>query len=227
MSLGRQVRPLRDTPGDTRLGLDRVVFARALTNAVQLPRNARGFTLVELLVASAIGIVGLYASLTMAMYALHANQERRDAIAAEQLAEHLLSTIQAEAVLWTDKRTDTNGYYVAEPFTSGDGNQTAWLIMHGTAELADKRVGRMGNDPVWDPGITREIKEELATRYCAFWRLTYVTDSLLRAEAKVAWTRPHVAVDRYKDCPLTMTDDVGNVGTITLPAMVMKNQYTK
>ncbi len=31
LSLGRQVRPLRDTPGDTRLGLDRVVLARALT----------------------------------------------------------------------------------------------------------------------------------------------------------------------------------------------------
>ena len=40
MSLGRQVRPLRDTPGDTRLGLDRVVFARAPSGACSADRIA-------------------------------------------------------------------------------------------------------------------------------------------------------------------------------------------
>ena len=65
-------------------------------------RNQRGFSMVELLVGAAVALIGLYASLNMAIYALHANQERRDAIAAEQYAEHVLSTIQAEAVFWTD-----------------------------------------------------------------------------------------------------------------------------
>jgi prepilin-type N-terminal cleavage/methylation domain-containing protein len=190
-------------------------------------RGQRGFSMVELLVGAAVALIGLYASLNMAIYALHANQERRDSIAAEQFAEHLLSTIQAESVFWTDAVPPAVGWYLYALPPFAQGATTGWQLVPGT-ELSDyKRVGRMGSDWLYDSGIRFEIASERGATYCAFWRLTWVTDSLVRAEVKVAWQRQTLNVDKYKDCPVTMTDDVGNVGTMTLPAMVMKNVYVQ
>ncbi len=197
-------------------------------------RSQRGFTMVELLVGASVALIGLYASLNMAMYALHANQERRDAISAEQYAEHLLSTIQAEAVFWTDVNPPQVGWYLYRLPGFAQGATTGWQIAPGMEQSEDKRVGRMGADWIYDGGIrfafygaSGELVVPTGTTYCAFWRLTWVTDSLVRAEAKVAWQRSALNVDKYKDCPVTMTDDVGNVGTMTLPAMVMKNVYVQ
>ncbi len=190
-------------------------------------RNQRGFSMVELLVGAAVALIGLYASLNMAIYALHANQERRDAIAAEQYAEHVLSTIQAEAVFWTDVLPPQVGWYLFRLPSFAQGATTGWQLVPGVDQADDKRVGRMGADWVYDGGIRFEIPAERGVSYCGFWRLTWVTDSLARADVKVAWQRPQLNVDKYKDCPVTMTDDVGNVGTMTLPAMVMKNVYVQ
>ncbi len=190
-------------------------------------RNQRGFSMVELLVGAAVALIGLYASLNMAIYALHANQERRDAIAAEQYAEHVLSTIQAEAVFWTDVLPPQVGWYLFRLPAFAQGATTGWQLVPGVDQADDKRVGRMGADWIYDGGIRFEIPAERGVSYCGFWRLTWVTDSLARADVKVAWQRPQLNVDKYKDCPVTMTDDVGNVGTMTLPAMVMKNVYVQ
>lgn len=188
------------------------------------PGFSRGFTMVELLVGAAVALVGLYASLTMAMHALAANQDRRDTIAGEQLAQHLLSTIQTEAVFWTGDTLPAVGNYLIQlPWPYAAGATTGWLPLPYSDLTDDRRVGRMGSDVIYDSGIRFEIQAERGTTYCGFWRLTWVTDSLVRADVKVAWQRPKLAVDKYKDCPVTMTDDVGNVGTMTMPAMVMKN----
>jgi prepilin-type N-terminal cleavage/methylation domain-containing protein len=196
-------------------------------------RNERGFSMVELLIASSVALIGLFASLNMAMFALHANQERRDSIAAEQYAEHVLSTIQAEGLFWTDLNPPQIGWYLFRlPSLTTAGvlpspSSTGWQLVPGTDQSDDKRVGRMGNDWIYDRGVRSEIQAERGVQYCGFWRLTWVTDSLARAEVKVAWQRTGLNVDKYKDCPVTMTDDVGNVGTMTLPAMVMKNVYVQ
>lgn len=190
-------------------------------------RGQRGFSMVELLVGASVALIGLYASLNMAMYALHANQERRDSIAAEQYAEHVLSTIQAEAIFWTDVVPPQIGWYLYRLPGFVQGATTGWQLVPGTETADDKRVGRMGADSMYDGGIRFEIPAERGTTYCGFWRLTWVADSLVRADVKVAWQRSRLNVDKYKDCPITMTDDVGNVGTMTLPAMVMKNVYVQ
>ena len=107
-------------------------------------RNQRGFSMVELLVGAAVALIGLYASLNMAIYALHANQERRDAIAAEQYAEHVLSTIQAEAVFWTDVLPPQVGWYLFRLPAFAQGATTGWQLVPGVDQADDKRVGRMG-----------------------------------------------------------------------------------
>ena len=212
-------------------------------SAVSVDRHARGFSMVELLVGASVALIGLYASLNMAMYALHANQERRDSIAAEQYAEHVLSTIQAEALFWTDLNPPY-GYIwylfrLDQLSAAGDlpaNRTTGWLKVPGTDQGDDKRVGRVGADEIYDAGIQFATYGFNAAgtgsappgpAYCGFWRLTWVTSSLIRAEVKVAWPRASLNVDKYKDCPATMADDVGNVGSITLPAMVMKNVYVQ
>ena len=196
-------------------------------------RRERGFSMVELLIASSVALIGLFASLNMAIYALHANQERRDAIAAEQYAEHVLSTIQAEGLFWTDLNPPGVGWYLfrlPSLVTAGvlpSPSTTGWQLVPGTEQSDDKRVGRMGADWIYDRGVRSEILSERGVQYCGFWRLTWVTDSLIRADVKIAWQRQALAVDKYKDCPVTMANDVGNVGTITMPAMVMKNSYVQ
>ena len=187
-------------------------------------KASRGFTMVELLVGASVGLIGLFASLTMAMHALAANQERRDSIAGEQLAEHILSTIQTEAVFWTgDALPNVGSYLYLLPWPYSSGGTTGWQPLPYSDLTDDRRVGRMGSDVVYDVGVRFEVQAERGTHYCGFWRLTWVTDTLVRADVKVAWQRPNLPVDKYKDCPVTMTNDVGSVGTITLPAMVMKN----
>lgn len=198
-----------------------------------LPLHQRGFSMVELLIASSVALIGLFASLDMAIYALHANQERRDAIAAEQYAEHVLSTIQAEGLFWTDLNPPQVGWYLFRLpalVTAGSipsPSTTGWQLVPGTEQSDDKRVGRMGADWIYDRGVRSEILAERGVQYCGFWRLTWVTDSLVRADVKIAWQRSALNVDQYKDCPVTMANDVGNVGTITMPAMVMKNTYVQ
>lgn len=192
------------------------------------PGFSPGFSMVELLIGAAVGLIGLYASLSMAMHALRANEERRDGIAAEQYAEHVLSTIQAEAVFWTEATMPSQGWYLQRlPTPYAPGVTTGWLPVPGTDQADDKRVGRMGADPMYDPGIRFEIPAERGQTYCGFWRLTWVAETLVRADVKIAWQRPQLAVDRYRDCPVAMADDVGNVGSMTLPAMVMKNVYVQ
>ena len=103
-----------------------------------------------------------------------------------------------------------------------------WTAAKSQGFNTDKRIGAMGADSVhYDDGILQEIPVDRGTRYCAWWRLIWVTPELIRAEARVAWTRPQVAVDKYKQCPIDMAYDVGNVGSVTLPAMVMKNVYVQ
>lgn len=190
-------------------------------------RPAHGFTLVEVLVGSAVAIIGLYASMYLIMTSLRGNTERLDAGQAEHLAEHLLATIQTDAVRWSGD--GLTGYYIsAAPVPPVPGQGSPWTLAKQPGFDTDKRVGAMGGDTqLFDDGVLQEIPKDRGARYCAWWRLIWVTPELLRAEVRVAWARPQVAVEKYQQCPIGMADDLGNVGSITLPAMVMKNVYVQ
>lgn len=189
-------------------------------------RAQRGYSLIELLIASAIATAGLYASLSLCMSALRGNTELRDANVGMYLAEHTLATVQAEAaVLWTSNPPANNSMrYLKHLGSYAKGTSTNWKLGHWNPFEPDKRVGNLGNDSfVWDKGALVEIPAQDAARYCIHWRLTWVNPDLARAEVRVSWTRPNVPVDQYKACPVTMVDDVGNVLSVTLPALVMRN----
>ncbi len=192
-------------------------------------RSQRGFTVLELLIGSAVATIGLYASLLLAMSALRGNTERRDSILAEQYAQHLLATIQSEAVMWTNDSPPNNIPDFLKNVTTPAvvAQSTGWL--HGPVSVfaTGKQVGPMGASKTWDSGLLSEMPNDRGTRFCVHYRLTWITTEMIRAEVRVTWPRLSLPMDKYADCPAEMVLDVGNVGSITLPAMVMKNVYVQ
>lgn len=184
-----------------------------------------GFTLVEVMVAGAVGIIGLYATLNLAVMALKGNSERRDLQAAGQLAEHVLSTIQAEGTMWTgDGNPNLILPYLGKlPSPPTAGATTGWLNGPNLPQATDKRVGAMGGDIKYDQGVLQEIPSDRGTRYCMHFRLTWLSTELVRAEVKVSWPRPIVALDKYANCPVGMYDNIAEVNSVALPALVQRN----
>ncbi len=193
-------------------------------------RSKRGYSLIELLIASAIATSGLYASLALCMSALQGNNEARDTAMAQNLAEHAIATIQAEAaIFWlTNPPPEANKtrfiQHVIQTANPVIGDTSGWRQWPGRELHTDKRIGDLGHDTThYDFGAVLEIPSDHAPRYCAHYRLTVLNPNLLRAEVRVAWPRHGTHVDKYKACPATMSEDIGNVGSVTLPAMVMRN----
>ncbi len=187
-------------------------------------RSRAGYTLLELMIAAAVAATGLYASLNMATYALRGNTELRDANAALGLAEHMLATIQAEAVLWVGDTPPSVLYLKALPVPPTPGQASDWKIAKLNSYDKDKRVGELGDDGlVFDAGVLQEVPSDRGARYCEHYRLTWVGLELVRAEVRVSWARAHVPADTYISCPKTMIDDVANVSSVALAGSVMRN----
>ncbi|MBM4342215.1 MAG: prepilin-type N-terminal cleavage/methylation domain-containing protein [Deltaproteobacteria bacterium] len=192
---------------------------------------ARGFTLVEVLVGGAVAMIGLYATLNLAVEAARGNTERRDAQIAGQLAEHVLATMQAEAVMWKDDAPAPISRYlnkISTPATVGAG--TPWLNGPGAPLANDRRVGQLGADQTYDQGALQEVPNDRGQRFCVHYRLTWVSSDVMRAEVRVSWARANAPVDAYKQCPVSMITnpgDIGYVGSVTLPALVMRNVYAQ
>lgn len=188
-------------------------------------RRRGGFTLVEVMVAGAVGIIGLYATLNLAIMALKGNSDRRDLQTAGQLAEHVLSTIQAEATMWTgDGNPNLILPYLGKlPSPPTAGTTTGWLNGPNLPQATDKRVGAMGGDIKYDQGVLQEIPSDRGTRYCVHFRLTWLSTELVRAEVKVSWPRPVVPLEKYANCPAGMVDNIAEVNSVALPALVQRN----
>ncbi len=194
-------------------------------------RSAAAFTLVEVLIGGVVAMIGLFATLNLAVRATSGNSERRDAQIAGQLAEHVLATMQAEAVMWTDVAPAGISRYInkiSTPATVGAG--TPWLNGPAAPLSSDRRVGQLGADQTYDQGALQEVPNDRGQRFCVHYRLTWVSADVMRAEVRVSWARGGAPVDAYKQCPISMITnpgDVGLVGSVTLPALVMRNVYAQ
>jgi prepilin-type N-terminal cleavage/methylation domain-containing protein len=185
----------------------------------------KGFTLVELLVVTAITAVGFIALITLQTAAIHGVTNSKDLIGAINLAEHLLNTIKIEALEWTNDTDQTpwsnnNFRYIKNlPGPSGseiyEGNTKGWMPAYDHS-FADKRVNQNGYDTYYDPGLLEEIPTfwtnpqgnvvPRGKRYCAQYRLTWIIPNILiRAEVRVLWVKEGATekvnnVD-YRLCP--------------------------
>ncbi|MSQ83200.1 MAG: type II secretion system protein [Myxococcales bacterium] len=192
------------------------------------PQVQRGFSLIEVLVGGVVAMIGLFATLNLAVSATAGNSERRDAQTAGQLAEHVLATIQSEAVMWTDTTPPGISRYLSKlPLPVGTGSPTDWLNGPGAPLSTDKRVGQMGADQMYDQGVLQEMPAGRGQRFCVQYRFTWVTTDVVRTEVRVYWARGKAPADKFKQCPLLTATDMGLVGTVTLPALVMRNVYAQ
>jgi type II secretory pathway pseudopilin PulG len=137
-------------------------------------KSQQGFTILELLIGAGVATIGLFASMTLAMAALRGNTERRDSILAEQYAQHLLATIQAEGTIWTNDSPPANAGNLLVNATSPAvvGQSSGWLLVPGDAFASDKRVGALGANNIWDQGLLQELPNDRGTRFCSHYRLT-------------------------------------------------------
>lgn len=184
----------------------------------------RGYTLVELLIAAGVATISLYASLQMATYTLRGNTDLRDSQAALSLAQHMISTMQAEGWLWTKTEDLAQRLYLRHaPLPPTIGQMSEWKIANTNEFAKDMRVGEIGFDKLWDMGALQEVQGTMGARYCLHYRLAWVAEDMMRAEVRVSWARPHLPVDALNACPLDLIDNVASVHSVALAGTVQRN----
>lgn len=198
---------------------------------VAAARGRRGYTMIELLVAAAIATTGLFATLNMTTSVTRGNTDLRLASEAQLLAEHLVATVQSQGLLWVD----TVPYGAAEELKrvpTSAGASTDWLMYNHANNGFSKnnRVGRLGNDGIWDNGAQLMVIDGLSgwgeKPFCAHYRMTRVSDDLARIEVRVSWARRATGVDAIAKCDVSIATDPDadkKYGSVSLAGTILRN----
>jgi prepilin-type N-terminal cleavage/methylation domain-containing protein len=200
--------------------------------------GSKGFSLVELMMVIVITTIGFLALINMQVGTLHAVNESRSMMEAVNLAEHFVETLKSAAIAWNGAAAATilqGGLAAKFPHLRYVGNAalnggSGWIEGYRST-ASDRRVGPLGNaDATWDSGISNEVLPELNKRYCLHYRLTWlVPDYLMRADVRVLWLRDEAKISLYKSCGVgtEMQEDMSNVGSVTMPATIMRNVFAQ
>lgn len=201
-------------------------------------RGSKGFSLMELLMVIVITTIGFLALINMQVGTLHAANESRSMMDAVNMAEHFIETLKSESIAWNGDAASTilqGGLAGQFPHLRYVGNATlnggsGWIEGYRSTET-DRRVGPLGNaDATWDAGISNEVNPNLNRRFCLHYRLTWlVPDYLVRADVRVLWMRDEAQISLYQSCGVgtQMHEDLSNVGSITVPATIMRNVFAQ
>jgi prepilin-type N-terminal cleavage/methylation domain-containing protein len=207
---------------------------------VERNRASRGFSLVELMMVIIITTIGFLALVNLQVGTLRAVNDSRSMMEAVNLAEHFIETLKSESISWNGDATSTllqpnlalRFQHLRLVGPAAANGSSGWLEAYQTSE-SDRRVGPVGNysdNAEIDEGISREIPPQINRRYCVHYRLTWlVPDYLIRADVRVLWMRDESNFALYQDCAVgsEMHKDMGNVGSITVPATVMRNVFSQ
>ena len=197
-------------------------------------RALRGYTLIEVLVGSAVTVVGFLALTHLQTSVLKANENAWNMTGAVRLATHVQETSRSEALRWyNDTYNGAGGVaqndflylrWVGPPNLNGtSGWRSAGFYPDGTPFAL---VNQVGIQPAWDAGVLRHVPGNRNARYCVEYRLTWlVPDFLIRSEVRVLWPRPGARAGLYDSCPADMVNHPEDVFSITIPATVMKNVF--
>lgn len=192
-------------------------------------RRAGGYTVLELLIAAVIATTGLFASLNMTTTVTNGTTNMRDISDGQTLAEHLLASMQSQGLVWVDNQPHAVAVELGKvPQTTGETSQ--WQVLNSNPFSNDKRIGRLGNNIIWDNGLLlRTVDGSTAykrARYCAHYRVTRVGDDLARVEVRVTWARSHIDPESIKTCPVTMVGDAQatvRYHTVSVAGTIMRN----
>lgn len=152
-------------------------------------RSARGYTVVELLMATAVFAIGVTGIAAMQKITLASNLHAKRLALATHIAQSWIDRLAADASLWT-------------PLTSGTPTNTVWVQLAGNStsgwirapENADATFGPTFG-PLGDYVPTSDLSQSY---FCAQIRLTNMSSSgdqtlvgngLVRTEVRVFWPR--------------------------------------
>jgi Tfp pilus assembly protein PilV len=196
----------------------------------------KGFTLVELLIAAALSIVGFLALLYVQTQTLAGLSTSKSLVEASNLAEHFLETLREESIEWTNMSTagpnqDKFLYLKAAPTSTGAGTTSGWIRAYTAPSGQEQWIGKLGADTTtYDIGIQQQVPWDRSRKFCAHYRLTWlIPELLLRAEVRVMWPREGADYAKYSTCPTdqSMEDDLMNVASVSMSTALMRNIFVE
>jgi hypothetical protein len=184
----------------------------------------RGASLIELMAAIAISIIGFVGLLDLQSASLQGLSDGRAMFHAMELTEHFSETLRTEAIEWTNQSTQsydqTKFVFIKNaPTPPVDGAVGNWLVA-----TPNGYVGTMGELSPYDKGVLEEFPPTLDRRFCIHYRVSWlIANRLMRVDARVLWIRPGGERGLYKACDLKMADDATNTSMISVPVVIMMN----
>ena len=188
----------------------------------------RGVTMIEMIFALAISMVGFMGVLDLQTASIRGATESRALYHAIQLSEHFIETMRTEAIEWTATKSldsDPNSFYLlkdAPPKTAAVGATSDWVIWR------EAFASTLGNMDHYDSGVLQEFPITQNSDYCVHYRFTtLMQDMLIRADVRVLWPKTGAQRTIYDNCQLKMASDTARASSITIPVVLMRNIFVK
>jgi len=194
-------------------------------------RSRRGYTMMELLVAATIATTGLFAALNMTTTVTRGNTDLRLASEAQLLAEHIVASTQSQGMLWVDDVPYGAAVELKEVPASTGASSDWTLYNHANLGFSqNNRVGRLGNDTVWDNGAQLLVLDGVSgwgeKLYCVHFKMTRVSPDLARIEVRVTWARAIIGADAIAKCKTAIVTDPDadkKYRSVSLAGLIMRN----
>lgn len=151
-------------------------------------RAHRGFTILEVLIATLVLTIGMIGIFGMQTIAIQANRVAYDTRVATELAETTLERISRDAIEWTGAGNWRSAGYLAQ----GMSTTGAWVAppvagYTGSQSLTYNDLG-VPQYPSMSPSNARLAERN--SRYCLDYRIDWVrAPRLARVQVRVTWPR--------------------------------------
>lgn len=159
----------------------------------------RGYTMVEIMIAAVVVILGFAALLNLQVSSLRGVSDARATTVAINLGEHFAEFVRAEVLQCPNPAPPGSCEFEA---AGGDftGTWTVW------GDGIDNRLSPGGVAPgTADSGITQEFPADVDRQYCVHYKLAWVVPGIqIRLDVRVLWPRDATDPDLFEACALEL-----------------------
>jgi prepilin-type N-terminal cleavage/methylation domain-containing protein len=158
--------------------------------------RARGFTLIEVMMALTILTIGILGIISMQKSAVVTNNDAQQFTTATQIARGWIDRLMRDAALWNSPSSNNPSSDIGDTFwlqnVTGT-NAGQWILptmqTYGDGRVESPAFDRDGNDVTTATATTLTAN----TVYCTNIRLQYIfPDQLIRAEVRVFWRKREI-----------------------------------